>query len=229
MRTAQLAIFSNNLSLSRPEPPRQNCLRLLRALASRGHQLVFYQPDPRGRRENTEHVDHDGIRTVRYPTRGYVGLFECLEEAAQADVIVKVAGLESFDGLLDMAVLEVRKPGGIAVRLDANPHDTLDRLRRDDADPLLGLIPEFDLVLVAGGLPLVGAYKALGARDCFPMWSALAAGARQIAPPDAQALRRLGDAGAPITPVHIAALERVLTDALAVHDEAALPEVAAVM
>lgn len=224
MSTLQVVVFSNHPALTARQPARQNSVRLLHALAGRGHRLTYYHPDPHGRKMLTEQIDANGVRSVFFPVHGYMGLFECLEEAEQADVIIKVSGLEVYDGLVDMAVLEVRKPGGIAVWLDPNPNATLDRLRRDQIDSLSGLIPEFDLVMVAGGTPLVGAFKALGARVCFPLWSTLSTPSHRIVPPELSSVRRIKEAGAPIAPTHIEALEHVLLRTLHSLSESPLAE-----
>jgi spore maturation protein CgeB len=57
---------------------------------------------------------------------------------------------------------------------DVDAPATLDRVRSDPHDPFRELIPRYDMVLTyGGGDPVAGAYKALGARDCVPIYNAL--------------------------------------------------------
>jgi spore maturation protein CgeB len=49
----------------------------------------------------------------------------------------------------------------------------LDRVQADPRDPFRPLIPAYDLVLTyGGGDPVASAYKALGARECVPVYNA---------------------------------------------------------
>jgi hypothetical protein len=187
MRSLSISIFSANPNTAGNSPALENTCRLLRGLARVGHALTFYHPDSLGRRTLWENSDDPRIRTVNYPTHGYVNLFECLEEAAKSDVILKISGQGHYDQLLDRAILEVRKPGGIVAIVDLEPQATLNRLCQDANDCLIGLIPEYDLILTTGGLPLVSAFLALGARGCQLLWSSLDPVTRQITPPDANA------------------------------------------
>jgi spore maturation protein CgeB len=51
---------------------------------------------------------------------------------------------------------------------------TLARLETETDDPLRALVPRYDLVLTyGGGDPVVERYRALGARDCVPVYNAL--------------------------------------------------------
>ena len=173
MKNLHLAIFGCNLASPGEHPALQSACRMFHALVRTGCRFTYYQPDLLGRRTLWRGRDPEGMRMVNYPAQGYIGLFECLEEAASADVIIKISGAGAFDHLLDVAALEVRKPGGIAVFMDLDPHATLDRVRRDPADQMLSAIPEYDLILAAGGsATLISAFLALGARECILLGSA---------------------------------------------------------
>jgi spore maturation protein CgeB len=61
----------------------------------------------------------------------------------------------------------------------------LDRVKADGSDPFLELIPQYDLILTyGGGDPVVRSYKALGARDCVPIYNALDTHTHHPVPPD---------------------------------------------
>lgn len=214
MKSLTISIFSANPNTAGNHPALENTCRLLRGLARIGHRLTFYHPDSLGRRTLWESGNDGKIRTVNYPTHGYVNLFECLEEAATTDVILKITGQSPYDQLLDRAILEIRKPGGIVAILDLEPHATLNRLRQDPNDSLIGLIPEYDLILTTGGgAPLVSAFLALAARECHLLWSTLNPVTRQVVPPDGNAAPQ--GLGQTVTLDHVMALETILGRALA--------------
>jgi spore maturation protein CgeB len=76
-----------------------------------------------------------------------------------------------LDPELEAAVLEL---GPEAIFWDVDAPATLARLEADPDDPLRALVPRYALVLTyGGGEPVVGRYRALGARDCVPVYNAL--------------------------------------------------------
>jgi spore maturation protein CgeB len=146
---------------------------LLRALAALGHRLTFYEPEVSPRREFRDMEDPDWARVVVYPAEED-GVYRALESARGADVIIKAAGIGVCDELLERAVLESRSPGTAVIFWDVNAPATLDRIQHDWEDPFRALIPKYDFILTrGGGAPVVVAYRALGARDCFPIYNAL--------------------------------------------------------
>src|SRR5215207_1393146 len=75
---------------------------LIRALAERGHRVTFYEPDAYGRQQNRDMAaDPAWARVVVYAGEGTEGVRRCLEEARDADVIVKASGVGVFDELLE--------------------------------------------------------------------------------------------------------------------------------
>jgi spore maturation protein CgeB len=97
-----------------------------------------------------------------------------LEQARDADVIVKASGVGVFDAELETGVLSLKQPGNIIVYWDVDAPATLDRLIHNPTDPLRCLVPHFDLVLTyGGGSPVVKAYGLIGARACIPIYNAL--------------------------------------------------------
>ena len=147
---------------------------LVRALAGRGVDVTFYEPDAYDRQAHRDIPDPDWARVVVYPADTPDGPLRAIEQARGADVIVKTSGVGVFDELLDAAVLEARASHGAAIYWDVDAPATLDRLEQNPADPLRGLIPRYDVVLTyGGGLPVVNAYRAVGARQCVPIYNAL--------------------------------------------------------
>src|SRR4051794_19795856 len=137
---------------------------LIRALAGRGHRVTFYEPDAYDRQKNRDMADPDWARVVVYPGEGTDGVYRALGDARGADVIVKASGVGVFDGLLEAAVLDLKRPGNVVVFWDVDAPATLDRVHSDPGDPFARLIPRYDAVLTyGGGDPVVRAYQGLGA------------------------------------------------------------------
>lgn len=97
-----------------------------------------------------------------------------LERVGDVDMIVKTSGVGAHDELLEAAVLDVKPAHALAVFWDVDAPATLDRVQGDASDAFHSLIPRYDLILTyGGGAPVVDAYKALGARECVPVYNAL--------------------------------------------------------
>jgi len=138
---------------------------IIRALHERGHRTTFYESDAYDRQNHRDIDDPDYARVV---------VRAALDEAAAADVIVKASGVGAFDELLEEAVAHARAPGKTVIFWDVDAPATLDRVFNDKKDPFAALVPMYDLVLTyGGGPPVVEAYKALGARECVPIYNAL--------------------------------------------------------
>lgn len=147
---------------------------LLRALAERGHRIVFYEPDAYDRQRHRDIPDPTWARVVVYPGEGEEGVLRALELARGADLVVKASGVGVFDELLDREVLRLQRPGTLVVFWDVDAPATLDRVDRNPDDPFRALIPRYDLIFTyGGGAPVVRAYEALGARACIPVYNAL--------------------------------------------------------
>ncbi|MBD1805850.1 glycosyltransferase [Microcoleus sp. FACHB-SPT15] len=147
---------------------------IIRALHERGHQTTFYEPDAYDRQKHRDIPDPNWAKVVVYSADGEEGVNRALEEASSADLIVKASGVGVFDELLEASVLELKKPNTLIVFWDVDAPATLDRVQNNQSDPFLDLIPHYDLILTyGGGEPVVKAYKALGARECVPIYNAL--------------------------------------------------------
>jgi len=96
-------------------------------------------------------------------------------EAASADVVVKASGVGVFDDLLLAQVVAAARPDAIKVFWDVDAAATLDEMRAaGPSHPIRRALPSLDFVMTyGGGEPVVGAYHALGARECVPVYNAL--------------------------------------------------------
>jgi spore maturation protein CgeB len=146
---------------------------LLQALARRGYDIHFYEPDAFDRQKHRDLDPPDWARVTVYPAEP-TALARVLEEARRADVVVKASGVGVFDAELEAGVLDARRPGAMAVFWDVDAPATLDRLHGNELDPFRRLVPRYDAVLTyGGGDPVVSGYEALGARLCVPVYNAL--------------------------------------------------------
>jgi spore maturation protein CgeB len=165
---------------------------IIRALAARGFDVTFYEPDAYDRQQHRDIPDPDWARVVVYPAQGEQGV----HRAGRADIVVKTSGVGAFDDLLDAAVLEYKAPHALAIFWDVDAPATLDRLAGDSADPFHALIPRYDLVLTyGGGDPVVRAYAAAGARACVPIYNAVDPATHHPVGPDGRFAGDLGFLG----------------------------------
>src|SRR3954466_5554274 len=93
---------------------------ILRAMAGRGHEITFYEPDAFGRQQHRDIPDPEWARVVVYSEKGTDAVRQCLDDAAYADLIVKASGFGVFDALLEAAVLDLKKPGNIVAFWDVD-------------------------------------------------------------------------------------------------------------
>jgi spore maturation protein CgeB len=146
---------------------------ILRNLAALGHRVTFYEPDAFERQQHRDIPDPEWAKVVVYPADER-GVERALESARGADVVVKASGVGVFDELLEAAVLDLRRPDGLAIFWDVDAPATLDRMESDPGDRFRRLVPRYDFVLTyGGGEPVVQAYRRFGARECVPVYNAL--------------------------------------------------------
>lgn len=147
---------------------------MVKALAARGFEITFYEPDAYERQRHRDLPDPHWAKVVVYSGSDPADAHRVLEEAGHADILVKASGVGVFDELLAEGVLAARRPGQLAVFWDVDAPATLAHLRENPDDPLRDCVPRFDLILTyGGGPPVVSAYESFGARHCAPIYNAL--------------------------------------------------------
>jgi spore maturation protein CgeB len=172
---------------------------IIRALAERGYDVTFYEPDAYDRQQHRDIPDPAWTKVVVYPARAESeagGVREVLHQARHADIIVKTSGVGVFDELLEEAVLEHKAPHARTIFWDVDAPATLERLAGNPQDPFHALVPRYDMVLTyGGGDPVVRGYTALGARLCVPIYNALDPATHFPVPPDPRFAADLGFLG----------------------------------
>jgi spore maturation protein CgeB len=146
---------------------------LLRDLAGRGYDIVFYEPDAFDRQQHRDIDPPDWARVVVYPPSSE-GLRGVLAEAKAADVVVKASGVGVFDEELLEGLVAQSRENALRIFWDVDAAATLDEMRSDDSHVVRRMLPALDVVLTyGGGPPVVEAYRGFGAADCVPVYNAL--------------------------------------------------------
>jgi spore maturation protein CgeB len=157
---------------------------LLSALAARGHEVTFYEPDAYDRQKHRDMPDPEWARVVVYPAEEAAAL-AAVREGAGADLVVKASGVGVFDALLEREVLAQRRRGSQVAFWDVDAPATLHRLATTPGDSFHPLIPQYDLVMTyGGGQAVIDAYGARGARRCVPIYNACDRTTHFPVPPD---------------------------------------------
>jgi spore maturation protein CgeB len=159
---------------------------IIRDLARRGYDITFYEPDAYDRQAHRDIDPPDWCRVVVYPAT-IKHMREVVARAADADIVVKASGVGIFDNELIEGVMRAARPDAIRIFWDVDAAATVAELRGDPDHPLHAELPQLDAVLTyGGGPPIIAAYKALGARDCRPIYNALDPDTHRPVQPDAK-------------------------------------------
>jgi spore maturation protein CgeB len=147
---------------------------VLRALAGRGHAIRFYEPDAFERQQHRDIADPPWAKVCVYQP-GEAGVADALRDARQgSDIVIKASGVGVDDALLEHEVAGMKSSGCATAFWDVDAPATLERLQADPRDPFARLVPQYDIILTYGGGPrVISGYRALGARDCVPIYNAL--------------------------------------------------------
>ncbi len=145
---------------------------ILRALAQRGHQISFYEPDAYDRQQHRDIPDPEWARIVVYDPSDLSAVNRHLAASADFDVVVKASGVGVLDEFLEAGISAL--PASVCkVFWDVDAPATLDRICADTTDPFHAALPRFDIVMTyGGGQPVITRYLQAGARDCAPIYNA---------------------------------------------------------
>lgn len=145
---------------------------ILRALARRGHEITFFEPNAYDRQKHRDIEDPEWARIVVYdPSEAKVQ--ELLARSRRFEVVVKASGVGVLDEFLEDRISQMPTLLG-KIFWDVDAPATLDRLAANPRDPFHSALPRFDLVLTyGGGKRVTEGYKRAGARECFAVYNAL--------------------------------------------------------
>jgi spore maturation protein CgeB len=147
---------------------------ITKALAALGHHITFYEPDIYERQQHRDIADPPWAKVAVYTGHDELAVEKALDEASNAEVIIKASGVGEFDELLESAVLEAKRADSLAIFWDVDAPATLERISRNPTDPFSRLIPQYDYIFTyGGGTPVANAYRNLGARHCEVVYNAL--------------------------------------------------------
>lgn len=168
---------------------------IIRAMAERGHQVTFYEPDAYGRQQHRDIPDPEWATDVVYPAE-WSEAERCLAQAKGADLIVKASGVGVFDVELERAIPSLKTDRNIVAFWDVDAPATLERMRSDARDPFREDVLRYDLVLTyGGGNPVVNAYREFGHNECVPIYNALDPATHHPVAPDPKFACDLGFLG----------------------------------
>jgi spore maturation protein CgeB len=147
---------------------------ILRAMAQKGYDITFYEPDVLERQSHRDIAPPDWCRVVVYP-----GMAEAVQQvaaqAARADIVVKASGVGFMDDTLLNAAFAKARPDALRIWWDVDAPATLQEIISQPLHPIrAALLGQIDLVLTyGGGGPVVSAYQDLGRAPCVPVYNAL--------------------------------------------------------
>lgn len=163
----RLVVFGLTISSSWGNGHATTYRALLKALAARGHEVMFFERDESWYADNRDLPDPDFCRLILY--EGIDDLAGCRSMIESADAIV----IGSFvrDGVTIATKLCTRGEGVMAF-YDIDTPVTMAKLARGECAYLKpGIIPEFDLYLSFTGGPFLRRIEQLyGARRAVPLY-----------------------------------------------------------
>ncbi len=159
---------------------------VLRALAQRGNQITFFEPDAYDRQKHRDIPDPEWARIVVYDAGDRDEVERNLSLSAEFDVVVKASGVGVLDEFLEARVAGM--PAAICkVFWDVDAPATLERLAANSTDAFRRSLPRFDLVLTyGGGKRVTEEYRKIGARECVAIYNAFDPDVHYPVPPDSR-------------------------------------------
>jgi spore maturation protein CgeB len=169
---------------------------LLKALAARGHDVSFYEPDAFDRQQHRDITDPDWAKVIVYPATNEGWQSSLATAARQSDLLVKASGVGVFDMELEQAVPDAVPSSALCVYWDVDAPATLEAIGAKPDHHLHRAIPRYDAVLTyGGGDPVISAYQHIGARICLPIYNALDPDVHHPVPPRSNFVCDLGFLG----------------------------------
>ena len=149
-----------------------------------GYEVTFAEPDIYGRQQKRDLDDVDYARVIVYQTPADIA--DLLDQACDADIVIKHSGVGAQDEALERAVLQCRSDRTRVAFWDVDAPATLARVQSDPKDAFRCLIPQYDYIFTYGGGPsVVQRYLKLGARNSNTIYNGVDPETHHPVAPDA--------------------------------------------
>jgi spore maturation protein CgeB len=146
---------------------------IIKYLYRLGYEVTFYEPNAFDRRKHVDLPNPDFARSVVYENH-MDGVEHAVREALKADILIKASGVGVMDAFLERTLLEIKRPYQMVIFWDVDAPATLDSVLNNPEVHFRELIPRYDCILTSGGgQPVIDTYRALGAKECIPVYNAL--------------------------------------------------------
>ena len=168
----KLFVFGSSLTSSYWNGAATYYRGMYKNLAELGFQITFAEPDAYGRQHHRDHEDFSYAEVIVYQSPRDIA--KLLDQACEADLVIKHSGIGADDALLERGVLECQSPNTQVAFWDVDAPATLASVESSVLHPFRALIPEYDYIFTyGGGPPVIEHYERLGARACHPIYNAL--------------------------------------------------------
>lgn len=146
---------------------------IIKYLNRLGYKITFYEPDAFDRQQHIDLPNPEWAESIVYEN-DISAAERAVNQAKNADVLIKASGVGVFDAYLEKALLEVKNPNQTVIFWDVDAPATLESVFNDKDVPFRKLIPQYDAVFTyGGGKPVIDAYTSLGATACIPIYNAI--------------------------------------------------------
>ncbi len=179
----KLFVFGSSLTSSYWNGAATYYRGIYKNLAQLGFHITFAEPDAYGRQQHLDDEDFSYAEVIVYDSPRDIPAL--IDQACDADLVIKHSGVGVDDSLLEQLVLECRSPMTQVAFWDVDAPATLAGVDANVLHPFRALIPEYDYIFTyGGGPPVVEHYERLGARACHPIYNALDPKTHHPVPPD---------------------------------------------
>lgn len=146
---------------------------IIKSLNERGHHVTFYEPNAFQRQEHRDIPDPNWA-TVKVYQPNLADLENALDDASEADIIIKASGVGVFDDEIAEEVTHMKNSRNQIIFWDVDAPATLDGVLKNPTHPFRTLIPKYDFIFTyGGGQPVIDTYRSLKAKECIPIYNAL--------------------------------------------------------
>jgi spore maturation protein CgeB len=168
----RLFVFGSSLTSSYWNGAATYYRGIYKNLHALGVDIVFAEPDIYRRQQNRDVDTIDYAQVIVYQTPADIP--ELLQQAREADLVIKHSGVGAEDEMLEREVLRCGSARTTVAFWDVDAPATLARVEQNPEDPFRHLISQYDYIFTyGGGPPIIQHYLHLGAHNCNPIYNGL--------------------------------------------------------